>query len=254
MYNHNDINSGCILCEPIAAYSSHYKELSLFPPEKVGTEIGDIRVIELFAGVGGFRIGLERASKRFKTVWNNQWEPSTKRQDASIIYCKRFGAAGHSNEDISTVDVKDIPDADMLVGGFPCQDYSVATTLKHSGGIEGKKGANSIDQVKNMANAVSDSVKHITFSAPAYVSVTRASEPALGAYASKAEVNKLTGPIKGNAGVYMIQVYNKEKSAEEFDAKNEENNLSNMAGRYASSFINDLYKKAEVKDDRYLYF
>ena len=108
--------------------------------------------------------------------------------------------------------------------------------------------------VKNMANAVSDSVKHITFSAPAYVSVTRASEPALGAYASKAEVNKLTGPIKGNAGVYMIQVYNKEKSAEEFDAKNEENNLSNMAGRYASSFINDLYKKAEVKDDRYLYF
>lgn len=140
MYNHNDINNGCILCEPIAAYSSHYKELSLFPPEKVESEIGDIRVIELFAGVGGFRIGLERASKRFKTVWNNQWEPSTKRQDASIIYCKRFGAAGHSNEDISTVDVKDIPDADMLVGGFPCQDYSVATTLKHSGGIEGKKG------------------------------------------------------------------------------------------------------------------
>ena len=111
-----------------------------------------------------------------------------------------------------------------------------------------------INKAKSAANAVSDSVKHITFSAPAYVSVTRASEPALGAYASKAEVNKLTGPIKGNAGVYMIQVYNKEKSAEEFDAKNEENNLSNMAGRYASSFINDLYKKAEVKDDRYLYF
>ena len=116
------------------------------------------------------------------------------------------------------------------------------------------KSASSIDQVKSMANAVSDSVKHITFSAPAYVSVTRASEPVLGAYASKAEINKLTGPIKGNAGVYMIQVYNKEKSAEEFDAKNEENNLSNMAGRYASSFINDLYKKADVKDDRYLYF
>ena len=116
------------------------------------------------------------------------------------------------------------------------------------------KSASIIDQVKSMANAVSDSVKHITFSAEEYFSVTRASEPALGAYASKAEINKLTGPIKGNAGVYMIQVYNKEKSAEEFDAKNEENNLSNMAGRYASSFINDLYKKADVKDDRYLYF
>lgn len=116
------------------------------------------------------------------------------------------------------------------------------------------KGASSIDQAKGMANAVSDTVKHITFAAPAYVSVTRASEPALSAYASKAEANKLTGPIKGNAGVYLIQVYNKEKSAEEFNAKTEAENLSNMAGRYASSFINDLYKKADVKDDRYLYF
>ena len=111
-----------------------------------------------------------------------------------------------------------------------------------------------INKAKSAANAVSDTVKHITFAAPAYVSITRASEPVLGAFASKTEVNKTTAPIKGNAGVYMIQVYNKEKSAEEFDAKNEENNLSNMAGRYASSFINDLYKKAEVKDDRYLYF
>lgn len=140
MYNISENNDEYFLCEPVAAYSNHYKQLSLFPPEEVETEIGDIRVIELFAGVGGFRIGLERASKRFKTVWNNQWEPSTKRQDASIVYCKRFGDAGHSNEDIATVDVKDIPDADMLVGGFPCQDYSVATTLKRSGGIEGKKG------------------------------------------------------------------------------------------------------------------
>lgn len=108
--------------------------------EKIETTHGDIRVIELFAGVGGFRIGLERASKLFKTVWSNQWEPSTKRQDASIIYCKRFGSAGHSNDDISTVDVNDIPVADMLVGGFPCQDYSVAATLVNSKGLEGKKG------------------------------------------------------------------------------------------------------------------
>jgi len=94
----------------------------------------------LFAGVGGFRIGLERASHRFKTIWSNQWEPSTKRQDASCIYVKQFGIEGHSNEDINTVAVTDIPAADLLVGGFPCQDYSVATTLKNSGGIEGKKG------------------------------------------------------------------------------------------------------------------
>ncbi|MBD5246854.1 MAG: DNA (cytosine-5-)-methyltransferase [Barnesiella sp.] len=127
------------LCEPLAEYSRSCKIPSLFD-DTVNVQQGDIRVIELFAGVGGFRIGLERASKKFKTVWSNQWEPSTKRQDASIIYCRQFGIEGHSNEDINTVDVSDIPDADLLVGGFPCQDYSVATTLKHSGGIEGKKG------------------------------------------------------------------------------------------------------------------
>lgn len=133
-----------VLCEPIAEFgrvvSRSAQQLELFGKEKVETKKGDIRVIELFAGVGGFRIGLERASNRFKTVWNNQWEPSTKRQDASILYCSRFGNVGHSNKDIATVPVEDIDDAELLVGGFPCQDYSVATTLHNSKGIEGKKG------------------------------------------------------------------------------------------------------------------
>lgn len=134
----------CVVCETIALYSKatakRHKQLSLFADEPVSTNKDDVRIIELFAGVGGFRVGFERASKRYKTVWNNQWEPSTKKQDASIVYCKRFGAKGHSNEDISTIDVRDIPDAELLCGGFPCQDYSVATTLHNSKGIEGKKG------------------------------------------------------------------------------------------------------------------
>lgn len=134
----------CVVCEAIANYCSivaqRYRQLNLFPCENVEVKENDIRVIELFAGVGGFRVGLERASERYKTIWNNQWEPSTKRQDASIVYCSRFGISGHSNKDISTVPVEDIPDADLLVGGFPCQDYSVATTLHNSKGIEGKKG------------------------------------------------------------------------------------------------------------------
>ena len=99
-----------------------------------------IRVVELFAGVGGFRIGLEGASDVFQTVWNNQWEPSTQHQDASIVYTARFGSKGHSNKDINLVPTSEIPDHDLLVGGFPCQDYSVAATLSRSGGIEGKKG------------------------------------------------------------------------------------------------------------------
>ena len=99
-----------------------------------------IRVVELFAGVGGFRIGLEGASDRFQTIWNNQWEPSTKHQDASLVYQARFGVEGHCNKDINTIPTNEIPDHDLLVGGFPCQDYSVAASLSRSGGIEGKKG------------------------------------------------------------------------------------------------------------------
>lgn len=103
-------------------------------------QIHEIKVAELFAGVGGFRIGLEGASDAFKTIWNNQWEPSTKHQDASLVYRARFGSEGHVNEDINLVTTESIPNHDLLVGGFPCQDYSVAASLSKSGGIEGKKG------------------------------------------------------------------------------------------------------------------
>ena len=76
----------------------------------------------------------------------------------------------------------------------------------------------------------------------------------LGAIASKSELNKVSAPVKGNAAVYVMQVINKEKNAEEFDAKNEETALTTMSTRFASSFINDLYERANVKDNRYLYF
>lgn len=97
-----------------------------------------LKVVELFAGVGGFRLGLEKSN--FKVIWSNQWEPSTKIQHASMVYEARFGKANHSNEDITNVPTDAIPDHDLLVGGFPCQDYSVATTLHNSRGLKGKKG------------------------------------------------------------------------------------------------------------------
>lgn len=106
-----------------------------------------IKVIELFAGVGGFRIGLEGFPKKknsnYEIIWSNQWEPSTKIQHASEIYIKQFGDKNHSNEDIQKVIDKhfnEIPDHDLLVGGFPCQDYSVARTLSQAKGLKGKKG------------------------------------------------------------------------------------------------------------------
>ena len=121
--------------------------------------------------------------------------------------------------------------------------------------MEEMKKYNSIAQVKEMKDAVSDSVKHVTFSAPAYISVTRSSEPVIGAVAAKTAANKVSAPIKGNGGVYMIQVYAKEKGSEKFDAKQEETTLTNMAVRIAGNqLINDLYQKAKVVDQRYLFF
>ena len=112
-----------------------------------------IKVVELFAGVGGFRLGLEgwngksaisgykkKLETPFKVVFSNQFEPSTKIQHASKVYENRWKDKFHSNQDIATVNIDDIPNHDLLVGGFPCQDYSVATTLKNSKGLVGKKG------------------------------------------------------------------------------------------------------------------
>lgn len=107
-------------------------------------------VIELFAGVGGFRVGLNDIhdfdnngkaieNRDWKIVWANQWEPATTVQHAYDCYVTRFGNEC-SNEDISKVDSKDIPDHALLCGGFPCQDYSVARSLSKEKGIEGKKG------------------------------------------------------------------------------------------------------------------
>ncbi len=104
-------------------------------------------IIELFAGVGGFRVGFNRVNEHhndvapfFSTVWSNQFEPATKTQHASRTYCRVFGQEGHVNCDISKVNSHDIPQHDILVGGFPCQDYSVARNLGQAAGIKGKKG------------------------------------------------------------------------------------------------------------------
>lgn len=120
----------------------------------------EIKVAELFAGVGGFRLGLEGyhdsarpnmdlpSAGPFKTIWANQWEPpgTESKQFAASCYKARFGEDSVVNEDIHEVIAqfgrgeREIPDVDMVVGGFPCQDYSVAKPLSQAGGIEGKKG------------------------------------------------------------------------------------------------------------------
>lgn len=99
----------------------------------------DKTVCELFAGVGGFRLGLERSSKEWNTVWANQWEPKRKAQHAYDCYCHHFGNSdNHVNKDIACINKSDIPNHNLLVGGFPCQDYSVARTGAR--GLKGVKG------------------------------------------------------------------------------------------------------------------
>ena len=103
----------------------------------------NLNVVELFAGVGGFRAGLEKADKEyFQTVWANQWEPSKKAQDAYECYRSHFTEGEVSNEDITTVSDSKFSTLhiDLLVGGFPCQDYSVSRSLNNEQGINGKKG------------------------------------------------------------------------------------------------------------------
>ncbi|WP_288268519.1 DNA (cytosine-5-)-methyltransferase [uncultured Methanobrevibacter sp.] len=110
----------------------------------------DKTVVELFAGVGGFRCGFNHVTlennqvneeNNWNFVWANQWEPSTKSQAAFDCYVKRFGKSSNNvNKDIASIDKSIIPDHTVLVGGFPCQDYSVARSLSNEQGIEGKKG------------------------------------------------------------------------------------------------------------------
>ena len=103
-------------------------------------------ICELFAGVGGFRLGFERLNSGWETVWFSQWEPGQKAQWAHDCYIQRFDDCldlheeYHTNDDISVVNKSHIPNHTLLVGGFPCQDYSVAQSLSTSKGIEGKKG------------------------------------------------------------------------------------------------------------------
>lgn len=104
---------------------------------------GKIKVLELFAGVGGFRIGLENSnSELFETKWSNQWEPSRKSQDAFEVYDYHFPKSINLNRDISDISNEEFEkmDANLIVGGFPCQDYSVARSKKNELGIAGKKG------------------------------------------------------------------------------------------------------------------
>ena len=101
------------------------------------------KVLELFAGVGGFRVGLEKCKDNlFETLWANQYEPNKKKQEAFEVYDYHYPQSENLNIDIAEITNEQFAkmDVDIIVGGFPCQDYSVARSKKNELGIEGKKG------------------------------------------------------------------------------------------------------------------
>ena len=114
--------------------------------------------------------------------------------------------------------------------------------------------AKGLADVMKEKGAVSDTVKHITFNASAFIMKTGSSEPMVSAVASKTAVNQFAGPFKGNAAVYALQVIRKDKTGEKFDEKKEETQQEALNMRSVSRFVNELYEKAEVKDNRYLFF
>ena len=193
-------------------------------------------------GIGGVR-GTKEALK---------WIFAAKQGEVSGLYeCGEsdhmmvVALAGVTEEGYRSVDqVKDQLKAELI------RDKKAEKLIAQLGGVK----ASSIEQFKSIPNVVTDSVKHVTFAAPAYVAALRSSEPLVGAYASVAQLNQVSAPIKGNAGVFVLQVFAKEKLNEKFDVRAEENTIESMHQRMASRFVNDLYLKANVKDKRYLFF
>ena len=121
--------------------------------------------------------------------------------------------------------------------------------------ITDNKNVKSIDAAKQIEGAVADTVRHITFAAPTFVSATMASEPAISSVVSKTQKGQFAGPVKGNNGVYMFQVLDKKQTEEKYDEKAEMAQIANNNFRYVSqSLLNDLYLKANVKDLRYKFF
>ncbi|MBR2161755.1 MAG: peptidylprolyl isomerase, partial [Bacteroidaceae bacterium] len=113
----------------------------------------------------------------------------------------------------------------------------------------------SVDQVKNMANAVADSVKHVTFAAPAYITALRSTEPIVSAFAAASQQGQVSAPLKGESGVIVLQPYATSKVNDTFEAATEEQRTVNTNINVVSSqFVNDLYMKGKVTDNRYLYF
>lgn len=174
-----------------------------------------------------------------------------KKNDVSKLY-----ECGTDNDHMMLIAVTGVNEAGYLPleKVKPMLKNEILNNKKAEKIIASLSNVKSVADAKKQKGAVSDTIKHVTFSAPAFVMATSSSEPALSARVSMTAKGQFAGPVKGNAGVFVFQVLDKQKAQEKFDAKTEEGMLTNMAARAASRFINDLYIKAKVVDKRYMFF
>ncbi len=178
-----------------------------------------------------------------------KWVFAAEKEDVSPLY-----ECGESDyllvAALSKIQEKGYTNIDVLK---PSLTFEIQNNKKAEKIIADMKGK-SFDQLKKEANIKTCETKRITFSAPAYISATAASEPAISAAASKMQVGEVSAPIKGNSAVYVIKVVAKNEKAGEFDAKSEENNIRMRGLRDSNRFLNDIVEKTEIEDNRYLFF
>jgi peptidyl-prolyl cis-trans isomerase D len=179
-----------------------------------------------------------------------KWIFSAKKGDISSLY-----DCGESDQMLVVILTGINPEGYMSINQVQAQLKAEIIKDKKAEKIMAEmNGKTTINQIKTLPSAVSDIIKHVTFAAPAFVSVLNSSEPLVGAFASVAKVGQISKPIKGNAGVFVLQVTAKGQTAETYNKLSEEASAQSMSQRLASRFVNDLYIKAKVKDTRYLFF
>ncbi|MCF0197152.1 MAG: peptidylprolyl isomerase, partial [Bacteroidaceae bacterium] len=119
---------------------------------------------------------------------------------------------------------------------------------------EKMKNAKSVAEVAKMEGAVTDTIRNVSFAHNAFISKTGASEPALSGAVSKSKKGEFKACVKGNNAIYAYQVLDQTKRDEQFDAKKEMSQMSQINMRAISNYTQELYKKANVVDNRYIFY
>ena len=236
-------------------YAEAYNKLSAFVADNQTLED-----IEANAEEAGFRLyPVNEVSNAAHTIGGVQgtrealrWAFGAKKGEVSQIF-----EAGE-NDHLMVVAVSDIHKA----GYRPVDQFTEMFRMQAIADKKAEKILADVKDVKTMQEALalngvkSDTLRRVSFSSPTYVSKVPASEPALSGAAATLEEGTLSAPIKGNGGIYFIQVLKKNNGVAKYDAAAEQKTLEATATRNINSntILNELYLQGDIEDNRYLFF